>query len=96
MDRERDWLREHSERFRLRGMRNRKVVRSNLAGSRFLRRCIGIFSIALLPLFAISMFLNWGKPGLLEGVALSILALIILNGGVWIIDWFVRPMTRVG
>lgn len=92
MDQEREWLEDHSERYRQRAMQRRRVIRWNVAGSRLLLRAIRIVSIPVGALILISAVLNWGKPGMASQAAVATGCLIAFNGFAWLMDWFIRQM----
>ena len=99
MDQEQQWLREHSRKRRIRekGERQRRLI--GLAVATFIRRIFAIVSIVCLLLILISVLLNWGKldwADMSTQIALSVVALAVLNGVAWLIEWLLRHVADAG
>lgn len=97
MDQEQQWLREHSRKRRIReaGERERRLIGSAVAT--LLRRVVAIISILCLLLISVSVLLNWGKLDWADmsiQIALSVVALVVLNGMAWLIEWLLRHVAN--
>ncbi|ATE64198.1 hypothetical protein [Rhizorhabdus dicambivorans] len=99
MNQEQQWLREHSRKRRIRETNERRRRLIGLAGARFIRRVSAVISIICLLLISLSVLLNWGKfnwADLSIQIALSVLALVALNGVAWLIEWLLRHIANAG
>ena len=97
MDQGQQWLREHGRKRRIReaGERQRRLI--GLVGATFLRRVTAVISTACLLLISISVLLNWGRldwADMAIQIALSVIALVVLNGVAWLLEWVLRHVAN--